>query len=66
MSFQAGDVVQLKSGGPLMTVVETNDPGMVSCIWFNSENVVQEKAFSEDTLKIYQKPNPRIFRNPRY
>lgn len=39
-SLQPGDVVQLNSGGPLMTVVKlwTNDKGvqMVSCCWFNS------------------------------
>ncbi len=37
--IKAGDVVQLKSGGPLMTVeqVSTNDSSIpnASCIWFN-------------------------------
>ena len=37
--FKPGDVVQLKSGGPLMTVVRV-EPGtdgtpMVECTWFD-------------------------------
>lgn len=32
--IQVGDTVQLKSGGPLMTVSEINDRGRAECIWF--------------------------------
>ncbi len=32
--FQKGDVVQLKSGGPEMTVVEVDEKGRVTCTWF--------------------------------
>lgn len=35
MSFQVGDVVQLKSGGPRMTV-ETTDPEGIRCVWFDN------------------------------
>lgn len=35
MQFQLGDVVQLKSGGPPMTVTYVNEKGRVSCAWFN-------------------------------
>ena len=40
--FKAGDVVQLKSGGPLMTVSEA-DGNVVQCRWFNG---TEEKASS--------------------
>ncbi len=33
-NWQRGDVVQLKSGGPHMTVQEIDDDGDVECQWF--------------------------------
>jgi uncharacterized protein YodC (DUF2158 family) len=33
MEFQAGEIVQLKSGGPVMTVVSNDDQG-VHCLWY--------------------------------
>ncbi len=30
-----GDVVQLKSGGPLMTVQELRGDNWVQCVWFS-------------------------------
>ena len=33
MRFEPGVVVQLKSGGPTMTVVSSDDDG-VQCIWY--------------------------------
>jgi uncharacterized protein YodC (DUF2158 family) len=32
-TFKPGDIVQLKSGGPIMTVLETSEIG-VSTAWF--------------------------------
>ena len=32
--FKEGDVVQLKSGGPIMTILEIRDNGEVLCQWF--------------------------------
>lgn len=40
MNFQPGDVVQLKSGGPLMTVSKIDSDGDVYCTWFNYEGKV--------------------------
>ena len=37
MDFKIGDVVQLKSGGPHMTVSHVNDKGNLSCHWFNEK-----------------------------
>ncbi len=37
MEFHAGEVVQLKSGGPAMTVVGADDKG-VHCVWYGETN----------------------------
>ncbi len=34
MDYRIGDTVQLKSGGPVMTVVEIDDADRVTCIWY--------------------------------
>ena len=36
--FEKGDVVQLKSGGPNMTVARVKDDGtVVTCVWFTGD-----------------------------
>lgn len=59
MDFEPGDIVQLRSGGPAMTVKEIgkmpyrDDPG-VWCIWFEQvgpRNEIKEQAFMPITLK---------------
>jgi uncharacterized protein YodC (DUF2158 family) len=35
MHFQIGDVVQLKSGGPYMTIENFSDGGNAFCVWFD-------------------------------
>ena len=54
--FQAGDLVQLKSGSPVMTVEEAdydynrNWKGTYSCSWFaGAKN--NHKSFTEASLK---------------
>jgi uncharacterized protein YodC (DUF2158 family) len=47
MDFEPGDVVQLKSGGPLMTVEVIDKDGMtgrdaVFCVWFEKVGNRQE------------------------
>lgn len=37
MSFQAGEVVQLKSGGPAM-IVTGDSPEGVHCLWYGEAN----------------------------
>jgi uncharacterized protein YodC (DUF2158 family) len=34
MSFKIGDTVQLKSGGPKMTIESIQDDGSYWCVWF--------------------------------
>ncbi|WP_374527784.1 YodC family protein [Acinetobacter sp.] len=54
-NYKIGDVVQLKSGGPTMTVSETNDAGMVLCTWFDAHSELQEQAFNQELIKPYKK-----------
>jgi len=47
--FQVGDVVQLKSGGPLMTVSELQG-NIVHCRWFVG-NEEKSSSFASELLK---------------
>lgn len=57
-SFQVGDVVQLKSGGPLMTIHDIGDyspgpnPG-VRCVWFDGPKPLEE-VFDVRVLEEYR------------
>jgi uncharacterized protein YodC (DUF2158 family) len=49
--FKPGDMVKLKSGGPLMTVEHYDDMrGGVVCSWFNEKNERKQEAFAPDAL----------------
>jgi uncharacterized protein YodC (DUF2158 family) len=50
MQFQVGDVVQLKSGGPRMTV-ERIDQEIVYCSWFPQGDIRRTEAFNVETLR---------------
>lgn len=53
-AFKPGDIVQLKSGGPSMTVSELKN-GQYHCQWFKGAS--KESAyFREETLKMYEAP----------
>ncbi len=47
--FKVGDVVQLKSGGPKMTVSEIDSDG-VFCQWFHNSRV-QTADFAPEQLR---------------
>ena len=53
MEFKMGDVVELKSGGPWMTVIRLNvgDGNLVECQWFEKS---QPKAavFPAEALRV--------------
>jgi uncharacterized protein YodC (DUF2158 family) len=60
MAFKTGDVVKLKSGGPLMTVTLIGDRyGMpiAYCSWFEGTNN-KSADFPPDSLEIAAKPGP--------
>jgi uncharacterized protein YodC (DUF2158 family) len=42
--LEVGSVVQLKSGGPMMTVVDLNGKGGAVCVWFPGDNYSEAKT----------------------
>jgi len=52
MSFKAGDKVQLKSGGEIMTIEEIDDDS-ATCIWFDNKNI-ERHTLLLITLKIVE------------
>lgn len=55
--FKAGDVVQLKSGGPHMTVSSILPGGSADCTWFDEKNEPRHETFLCETLKMYERPS---------
>lgn len=61
-TIKAGDVVQLKSGGPIMTVSHVS--GKAYCQYFKRDEEIIEKAFPLTSLKKIESfsedssPNP--------
>lgn len=49
-SFSIGDIVELNSGGPPMSVCEVNDAS-IKCIWFDDHNHVQARDFDPLLLR---------------
>lgn len=66
MHLKAGDVVKLKSGGPLMTVetvggLATPGEQVVLCVWsepVSSRQVIQRGTFSPAVLERGRKAEP--------
>jgi len=60
MGLKIGDIVELRSGGPKMTVAAVKAE-RVFCVWFNrKEDCHEEKTgeFLVDTLKVYRPRRP--------
>lgn len=59
--FKPGDIVQLKSGGPAMTVAKINTDTLTGelrgyyCEWFKGASKEREH-FTEETLQTYVSP----------
>jgi len=47
--LKVGDVVQLKSGGPHMTIDEVRKDGDVRCVWFSGDKP-EHAVFKPDVL----------------
>lgn len=62
--FQIGDVVQLKSGGPVMTVenpsFQSNPGPVVRCEWFDAKGLKQIGVFKEEMLERYDNTPARV------
>lgn len=57
ITLEPGTVVQLKSGGPKMTVIGEHDimgveTGNVRCEWFDEKNKAASGSFAETSLKV--------------
>lgn len=50
MDLKLGDLVTLKSGGPVMTVCELKED-KIMCEWFNREDKINIYPFKEYVLK---------------
>lgn len=55
--FEIGNVVQLRSGGPKMTVHGLVSDGDVVCQWFEG-NAVHEESFPREALKKVELVKP--------
>jgi uncharacterized protein YodC (DUF2158 family) len=54
LSFQIGDTVELKSGGPLMTIARLeSEMGVLraQCQWFDQNGTAQQYFYSVTSLK---------------
>ncbi|NBB25675.1 DUF2158 domain-containing protein [Porphyrobacter sp. SLTP] len=49
--IQAGDLVRLKSGGPIMTVGWMRDE-KISCEWFDERNELKSSIFRYQQLEL--------------
>ena len=55
--FKPGDVVQLKSGGPAMTVGGRVAEDSVRCHWFDGATAMTE-IFPTAAIRLYEGPKP--------
>lgn len=51
-NLKKGDIVVLKSNGPVMTVKHKMSDGTWACSWFDSKNELQEGYFTEEQLIV--------------
>lgn len=54
VGFKIGDIVLLKSGGPIMTVQSIKDE-TIYCTWFDDNNIRKQEYFNTETLKLKEK-----------
>ena len=57
MGFKKGDIVQLKSGGPKMTIEDdAGYGGNVSVCWFAGSKM-ETKSVDPEALKMFEEPD---------
>ena len=57
LKFKPGDVVQLNSGGPRMTVVAMQSDGTLRCIWFREDGTQDNGVFAQVALRAAKTKN---------
>jgi uncharacterized protein YodC (DUF2158 family) len=50
-SFKDGDIVELRSGGPAMTVERAISASTVKCVWFDGSGSLKRDQFAASSLK---------------
>lgn len=58
MAFKIGDIVRLRSGSPLMTVVGISGSSRISCKWFVNNMNPEQCEFPSQALNLYVGPLP--------
>lgn len=53
LNIEVGDKVQLKSGGPVMTVKKIDTPESILCVWFKDVELTSAN-FLQETLEIFE------------
>src|SRR6476619_3370688 len=59
LNFKPGDVVQLNSGGPRMTVVAVQSDGTLRCNWFRDDGTQDNGVFAHGALRNAKQKNRR-------
>ena len=50
--FKLGDTVQLKSGGPIMTITEIRENKFIRCKWFDAGGDFKADSFPSASLDL--------------
>ena len=56
MTFKPGDLVQLRSGGPSMTLA-SGDGTTCVCMWFDAQQRLDSQPFPAHVLQAYRPPD---------
>ena len=51
LAFKPGDVVQLNSGGPKMTIEAVQSDGTLCCVWFHEDGKQDHGVFAQVALR---------------
>lgn len=59
VDFKVGDLVRLKSGGPVMTVCDKTSPIKLNCMWFEMKYAATpfDSYFHIDALEKLEEPD---------
>jgi uncharacterized protein YodC (DUF2158 family) len=57
--FRVGDVVQLNSGGPEMTISFILPTGKVFCVWFDGSEK-REETFPPEAIQLVERENEAL------